>query len=238
MEGIKARFYLGTPIVAQDGIRFDALIMKLMIDEMNNKDNGITFDDIPVTETWKHISLPLYKIQHENGFYYSASHAIFDDYVIYKDRFFKRINTELLMGTNTNNINIGSGKHCSTIKEYEEIHVKYIDFYAYGDVIRIEKLLKNVTSLGGLRKQGLGLVTDFEIRTYSGNKYFGCWLDDTAIRNVPINKNKVSDYIQKMRTGSYKINLIQSRVVPPYHYRYNEGKTMCLGIGSNKINVE
>jgi len=230
-KAFKVRYQMASPIVARDGIRLDALIMKLYLEEVE-----VDLRGVPVTETWKYVDLPLKKVGFgSDKFYYAASHGLYEAKVVYKDRFFKRIDTmSLLQNAGIDNVNTGSGKFCSAINEFEEIHVDYVEFYGVGEVDKCEELLSRVSSLGGLRKQGKGLVNDFEFEVLDKDMpNWGCWLGNVAVRNIPVQRGEVSRYLGIMRGGGeFKLNLIQARIVPPYHYRCTEGKEMCLGIGS------
>jgi len=225
-QPFKARFNLASPIVAADGIRLDALIMKYYLQEI-----GWTDETIPEHETWRHVDLPLEKIHFGDGFYYAASHGIWENQVIFKDRFFKRINTGLILGSDINNVNTGSGKYCRAVKEYEDIEVKFVDFYGCGDLAICEKLLKKVTAVGGLRKNGKGMVDSFEFISIPDD--YSISMNGVLTRDVPVEKRDVGKYLQQMRAGqSMTLHLKQTRIVPPYHYRVKEDKQMCLGVGS------
>lgn len=226
MNPFKVKFDLASPMVVPDGIRLDALIMKYYLAEIGWND-----DSIPVHETWRHVELPLRKIHFEDKFYYAASHGIWDDCVIFKDRFFKRINTALLLDTEVNNINTGSGKYCSQVNEYQDIEVNSVVFYGNGDIDVCRKLLSRVDSIGGLRKHGKGMVSGFEFSETKNDT--SCVLDGITTRDIPIAKNEIGKYLSKMRAGqSMELHLKQTRIVPPYHYRIKEDKIMCLGVGS------
>ena len=229
MESFKVTYRLATPVVAPKNIRLDALIMqrKLIFD------GQAKLDGVPVTDTWKIIDLPLKKYPFiGDKFYYSASHGVFDDSFTIKDRFFKRIDCEVLAGTSVSNINTGSGKYCSSITEYENIHTDKIVFFGEGNITACEKLLSGVTSIGGLRKQGRGIVSAFEIKSIHCARA-GLVQGGILVRDIPISKKGVVKYLQKASKGT-SVDMRQTRIVPPYHKRYSDvGSEVCIGFGSD-----
>jgi len=194
-------------------IRFDALLQKLMMDN----------DPVKYTQIITDYELPLRKIFLGDKWFWDCSNAIIPD-LQYRtmDTIKKRITTN---GIHRKNLNISNGMYTSNIYSFERIQTSLVRFFVYGDLDLVKDILSsNLTHLGGLRKDGFGLVEKVVVSRIEKQQ---CFLDgNTLLRDIPI----VGDMFSLM--GVQGLNLRYGRFRPPYNPGEGFEQSLVLAQGS------
>lgn len=216
-------FELYNGIVTNDVLRFDALIASLL------------FNKNPVDEYTDSLELPIRKVFINDKWFYDCSHGIIQNmikqnqFTVKKQIYFKDLNS--------NGLNIGSGKYCSSIIKYIHSICDEVKFYAYGDLNEIKSLISNLSNIGALRKMGHGLVKNILINELD-NSISYCFYDSKnkmLLRDIPFT-GKLIDMM-----NNKNVILKNGRFRFPYFPSYNIGKTMLISANSvidfEKLNI-
>jgi len=144
---LEITFRIATPIVINSSIRFDSLLQYFLV-----PDSEKIIDDF---------ELPLRKLKVGDFWFWDCSNSIIPEIELNTQETIKK--QIYKKGLNRKNLNIGSGKYCSSIIRYEQKQVPFLRFRAYGDFAKINEVCGKINSLGAYRKNGKGVVSSYEI---------------------------------------------------------------------------
>lgn len=213
-EPLEITAKMGTSIVVDKPIRFDSLLAYLKA----TKELLENFND--------NIELPIRKVYFQDRYIWDCSNSIIENKKIFKDSLKKQVYSKNL---NVKNLNIGGGKYCSMIRNFEVILTDEVKFYCYGNKEEIADLLEQCNFLGKYRKNGYGFISRWEIKR-ANRRY--CFFEESTnllLRDIPITQDKAMEII--MGDSEKKIILTQGRCIPPYYpkYRVDISYLICEG---------